>query len=70
LLAAAQLFPPAPGVVPFALASMTPEIVAVPWTARITGLLPVSVNVLPGSSVRLRNARMSMLCPPACATLE
>jgi hypothetical protein len=49
---------------------MTPEIVAVPYTARMTGLPPVRVSVLPEFSVRLRNTRTSTLGPPDCVTFE
>jgi hypothetical protein len=65
------LFPPAPGVVPLALALMVPLIVALPYTARMTGLVPVSVNVLPLAIVRLAKTRMSAFGPPpVCAMFE
>jgi hypothetical protein len=47
---------------------MFPAMVALPYTARMTGLPPVSVSVLPPATVRLEKTRMSTFGPPACAT--
>lgn len=56
--------PPAPGVVPLALASTMPAIVALPKTAMTTGLLPTSLMVEPAASDRPRSGRTTMLGPP------
>jgi hypothetical protein len=49
---------------------IVPRMVALPYTARITALLPVSVSVLAVLMTRLENARMSTFGPPVCATLD
>src|SRR5262249_9544596 len=62
--------PPAPGVVPLALTSIVPLIVATPSTAMITGRGPTTRKLLPDTSVRLRNGTITT-CGPLlwfCAT--
>jgi hypothetical protein len=59
--------PPAPGVVPCALASMVPLIMASPHTDRMTGERPVKVSVLLLPIVRFRKTRTSTEGPPMFA---
>jgi hypothetical protein len=51
-------------------ARIVPRILALPYTAKITALFPVSVSVLAPLMVRLEKTRMSTLGPPVCATLD
>ncbi len=56
--------PPAPGVLPVALASTVPWMAAAPYTAKMTGLGPTSLRVLVLAIVRLWKTRTSAVCPP------
>jgi hypothetical protein len=44
--------------------------VALPYTAKMTALFPVSVSVLAVLVVRLEKTRMSTFGPPVCATFD
>jgi hypothetical protein len=58
--------PPAPGVLPLALASIVPLMVASPSTAMMTGRVPIKRSVLPLATVNDRTATITTSGPLLC----